>query len=1183
MSRVRNLVDYQSQTADLDGDATRDLNISGTVTAGAVVSANVPDVNLTIAPEVLEIQVDAPDAGQNIMWKWTWEQSTLPYARRTITNSAELNVPLYKEGTYVVNNFAAYDIHGSMTQTHSLYLKWIKSAGTDNLVSWATSAGPISDTHPDINGGNATDVQRITVNVPGTITPPSLTNPSVAYTVTNTASGSYTFSGSASGDNPNLGPFYRGGTYTININATGHPFYFTTDNGTNFSAGTYFGEYTSGVTGSRTDSGTITFTVPAGAPDTLYYQCGNHGAMRGEITVKDLAVETNINGNYVVYFQHTQEGHATPVELRPIPSLVNQMCLVYDNNTNKFVPQDLATYVENTPSFENKIREVAGTAELVVEDGSAVIAKVNVYDDSTYLPLTGNNPGDQAFATDTDILYIWDGTAWQQAGAANSDDLTEGSTNLFFTDARVDSRLASGSIGNLVVGGNLTVNGTTTTINSTTLNVDDLNITLASGAASTSAADGAGITIDGAGAIFAWNNTQGSMTLNKELRLDNNKGLFFSNAAANATLGIKADASDNITFRQNGNWDRLVIKNTGVDVSGVLTPSGGVVIPGTVNDPPTIKLDMSGNLGQGDVTGKIEFYNADDTDNTPGAFGIIRGVAGPSGGEGSIQFLVDMPSEGTDADKIAIHVNGNGNVGINNITPPAKLSVGKTTNAYEDSIAITGINSATDIMAGIGFDQTIDTLIIRNDQSFAAGGIAFRPANGTDTKVFIRQDGNVGIGTTTPGEKLEVNGVLQIRHDGDHPALRFAEINSGITTTRGYIASGDWAVNGAADDDFGISGSITGDLLLATNAGAERLRIQNSTGNVGISTTNPLSTLDVNGVIRHSTEIVSDSVHKAYTIASNRGIDDYGGLNKEYWAMSVETPGAATTGESAHHAYGALKFSGVSTSDTTLDDVLVLRHNGNIGIGTNVPATKLHIVGGSDSIRVENTGTGNYGLEIFRNGLKGASIAWGEGNANLEFKNYRNDSQADGPYANIDFFTGGTNATNPNYNPDLRMRIQQTGEVGIGTSNPRSKLEVNGDGIIFRLDGSPNTSRTMFFRNTSTTNHAQIYSDGTLRLWTEDVNTSILLAPQNNSNYTIEHNANGFAPAVDNQIDLGRYDKGWKNVYTNDLQLSNMNSEEGNEVDGTNGKWTIQEGEEELFIINRLSGKKYAFMLREIE
>ena len=476
-SRVRNLVDYKSQTSDLDGDETRNLTISGTVIAGAIDSPNTPDVNLTIAPEVLEIQVAAPEASQDIMWKWTWEQSTLPYARRTITNSGELNVPLYKQGTYVVNNFAAYDVYGSMTQTHGLFLKWIKSAGTDNVVSWATSAGPISDTHASINGGAATDVQRITVNVPTTIIPPSLTPPSVSYTVTNTVSGSYTFSGNASGYNPNLGPFYRGGTYTINITASGHPFYFTTDNGTNFSAGTYFGEYTSGVTGSRNDTGSITFTVPADAPDTLYYQCGNHSAMRGEITVKDLAVETNINGNYVVYFQHTQEGHATPVELRPIPSLVNQMCLVYDTASGKFVPQDLATYVENTPSFENKIREVAGTAELVVADGSAVIAKVTVYDDSTYLPLTGNNAGDQAFATDTDILYIWDGSAWQQAGSSNSDDLTEGSKNLFFTDDRADARIAAATATDLTITGDVTA----TTVNATTVDLGDWTITEASG------------------------------------------------------------------------------------------------------------------------------------------------------------------------------------------------------------------------------------------------------------------------------------------------------------------------------------------------------------------------------------------------------------------------------------------------------------------------------------------------------------------------------------------------------------------------------------------------------------------------------------------------------------------------------------------------------------------------------
>lgn len=383
------------------------------------------DFDLTIAPEVLEIQVDAPGAGQDTDWLWTWEQSTLPYARRTITNSPEVSVPLYRDGTYTINNYAK-SIHGSMTQAHSLFLKWIEGAGSDNLISWSVDQGTFTGSHPSINGGANTTVQRLSVSVPSTITTPTLTAPTgVTYNISFVNPGAYTFSGAAAGDNVNLGPLYRGGTYTFSVSASGHPFYLTTDNGTNFSSATYFGEYTSGVTNSRTQSGNLTFTVPANAPDTLYYQCGNHSAMRGAITIKDLSVETNNNGNYIVYAQHGQEGHKTPIELRPLPSLVNQMCLVYDASANNFVPQDMATYVENTPTFENKIREVAGTAELVVADGTTVVTSVNVYDDSTYLPLVGNNTGDQAFATDVNTLYIWDGTAWQQAGVNDISDLTD--------------------------------------------------------------------------------------------------------------------------------------------------------------------------------------------------------------------------------------------------------------------------------------------------------------------------------------------------------------------------------------------------------------------------------------------------------------------------------------------------------------------------------------------------------------------------------------------------------------------------------------------------------------------------------------------------------------------------------------------------------------------------------------
>ena len=61
--------------------------------------------------------------------------------------------------------------------------------------------------------------------------------------------------------------------------------------------------------------------------------------------------------------------------------------------------------------------------------------------------------------------------------------------------------------------------------------------------------------------------------------------------------------------------------------------------------------------------------------------------------------------------------------------------------------------------------------------------------------------------------------------------------------------------------------------------------------------------------------------------------------------------------------------------------------------------------------------------------------------------------------------------------------------------------------------------------------------------------------------------------------DLGSSTYRWRNVYTTDLQLSNMDLEEGNKVDGTKGDWTLQEGEEDLFVINNVSGKKYKIAL----
>ena len=70
-------------------------------------------------------------------------------------------------------------------------------------------------------------------------------------------------------------------------------------------------------------------------------------------------------------------------------------------------------------------------------------------------------------------------------------------------------------------------------------------------------------------------------------------------------------------------------------------------------------------------------------------------------------------------------------------------------------------------------------------------------------------------------------------------------------------------------------------------------------------------------------------------------------------------------------------------------------------------------------------------------------------------------------------------------------------------------------------------------------------------------------------------------PAGDNTQDFGSSTKRWANVYTADAHFNNIGTG-GNEVDGSEGHWTMQEGESDFFLINRRSGKKYKFMLQEV-
>ena len=401
-------------------------------------------IDNTIEPETLNFATDVRGAGQNAHWLWSWNPTTLPYGRAPISLSNEGEIPLYKAGTYQLDNFAAYNTNGNSTQTHSIKLKWIEEPGDANLVDWVTydSSNTVA-----FEGVTSTPqkTQRLTWQVPTTITLPTLNTSTQTYNI-GAETGAYTFSGIASGSNPTLGPLYRGNTYNFVLDSTtsGHPFYLTTDSNGEWSQGTYGGEYTSGVTNSRgagssgTDA-TVTFVVPSNAPDTLNYQCGNHQAMNGTLTIKDLEVDSSGDGEIFMFFQHSQEQHKTQVRIKESPKIVPQMCLTWNGTKGKYVPQDLRNYMDLTPSFVTRVREEIGdrsvdsAATLNLIDSDYVSARVSGVDsgsvsaivDSDYVSARVGSTEQHTTLTQNGTLYVLNGSArWYAPRAVTIQSMT---------------------------------------------------------------------------------------------------------------------------------------------------------------------------------------------------------------------------------------------------------------------------------------------------------------------------------------------------------------------------------------------------------------------------------------------------------------------------------------------------------------------------------------------------------------------------------------------------------------------------------------------------------------------------------------------------------------------------------------------------------------------------------------
>ena len=179
----------------------------------------------------------------------------------------------------------------------------------------------------------------------------------------------------------------------------------------------------------------------------------------------------------------------------------------------------------------------------------------------------------------------------------------------------------------------------------------------------------------------------------------------------------------------------------------------------------------------------------------------------------------------------------------------------------------------------------------------------------------------------------------------------------------------------------------------------------------------------------------------------------------------------------------------------------------------------------------------------------------------------------------IDFQDSGGNESFASFIDNGAVELYYNGTkkfetTSSGTKTSAGTLEVNGpSGTSYTLEVKPLVSTPYGLRvlePSSTSNGypllAVTENDGTT-LFRVDSGTGLARTRK-------------LEPVTDNTYDLGSSSKRYANLYTTDLQLSNEGK--SNDVDGTWGNYTIQEGENDLFLINNRSGKKYKFNLTEV-